>query len=169
MPIIMPIIKAQPLLSQHDLIFNTSLLYETRSIDLKLVRFKLQAEVNIGPQFTLTSSQNLRDAGTPDTITVSLSPKSFIGDLTLRVVDEAGKVLASQSIPFKIDKSPLGKTGIPLPEVGVTIIMEVVTISPRLIIESSLDSEVEVEGPATTSIDSLQWSSEGQRTISVNF
>jgi len=167
--ILFPFGCAQDLQSQHELAFETDISFETPLIDFILVKFKLQAELSISPQFTLNRAQNLRDAGTPDIISVSLSPEGSTGYLSIKAVGEKGKVLASHSLTFPVENSPLGEVTIPLPEVGLTLIIGGVTIAPKLIVNSSINSRVEALGPVTISPNFIKWFAEGQKTINVNF
>jgi len=102
-------------------------------------------------------------------MTIGLASKELKGTLTLRAVDKDGKVYASQAIPFEYNKSPLGDLRIPLPEIQMPILLVSLTLSPRLVLQAAISTNVNVLGPASISTTALKWDSEEQKVLAINF
>lgn len=152
-----------------ELEFDTSLELETPLIDFGIAKFVLVGEIDLSPNFILTSFQNQKHAESSDTINLSLLSEGFTGHLTLSAYGENGNKIVSQTIPFHFEESPLGDVVLLLPEVGLQIVIGIVTISPRLVVSSSLNSDIVCEGPAASSVDSLLWGNSGEKNIQVIF
>lgn len=167
--LLLPSSGAQGNLLNYELVFDTELTLETPLINLGLAKFIIVGEIDISPNFEISSYQNQKNIDSSDTINLSLDSKGFTGHITITALGEQGNIIGSQSVAFHFDQSPLGDVVLPLPEVGIQIIIGLLTISPRLIITSSLNSEIRVEGPATSSPNSLIWNAEGEKSIHVSF
>ena len=164
-----PLAQGKPLLQYSDLKFTSSVTFETGLIDLKIFSVNFQAILTLDPQFRVTRSQSIRDAVGSDSMTIGLASKELKGTLTLRAVDKDGKVYASQAIPFEYNKSPLGDLRIPLPEIQMPILLVSLTLSPRLVLQAAISTNVNVLGPASISTTALKWDSEEQKVLAINF
>lgn len=168
--ILLPSPGARGNLQNYELVFDTELALETPLINFfGLAKFIIVGEIDLSPNFVTTSYQNQKNIDSSDTINLSLDSKGFTGHITITALGEQRNIIGSKTVPFHFEQSPLGDVVLPLPEVGIQIIIGIVTISPRLIVTSSLSSEIRVEGPATSSTDLLVWNAEGEKSIQVSF
>jgi len=164
-----PLAQGKQLPQYYDLKFTSSVTFETRLFDLKIFSINFQAILTLDPQFRITRIQNVRDAVGSDSIPIGLTSKELKGTLTLRAVDKDGKIYASQEIPLGYNKSPLGELRIPLPEIQMPILLFSLILSPRLILQATISTNVDVVGPASISTSALKWYSEEQKVVVINF